>query len=211
MVLALAHDVACAMLHLHSEGLIHADLKASNVLLIKGIAHIALTSSASNILRQLPASIADAAAAYAMGVGPDAAVVVSSYSSTSSRLPCAMLLELAQAKCGGRLIAKVADFGLSLSLNPGDTHVSHMHAGTLTHMAPELLLHGRASAASDVYAFGILLWELLTGRRAFLGVPVALLGHNVVHLRWRPGWPQGIPAALKLLVEQCWAQEAAVR
>ena len=33
------------------------------------------------------------------------------------------------------------------------------------------------------YAFGIVLWELLTGRRAFQGVPVALLGHNVAHLR----------------------------
>jgi serine/threonine protein kinase len=39
--------------------------------------------------------------------------------------------------------------------------------GTLTHMAPELLLHGHASRASDVYAFGILLWELATGLRAF--------------------------------------------
>jgi serine/threonine protein kinase len=35
--------------------------------------------------------------------------------------------------------------------------------------APELLLHGRASKASDVYAFGILLWELTTGLRAFQG------------------------------------------
>lgn len=34
-------------------------------------------------------------------------------------------------------------------------------------MAPELLLHGRASRASDMYAMGILLWELATGLRAF--------------------------------------------
>jgi serine/threonine protein kinase len=44
--------------------------------------------------------------------------------------------------------------------------------GTLTHMAPELLLQGRASKASDVYAFGILLWELATGRRAFSGAVI---------------------------------------
>lgn len=41
--------------------------------------------------------------------------------------------------------------------------------GTLTHMAPELLLHGHASKASDVYAFAILLWELYTARKAFQG------------------------------------------
>jgi serine/threonine protein kinase len=36
-------------------------------------------------------------------------------------------------------------------------------------MAPELLLTGRASPASDVYAYGILLWELSTGQRALAG------------------------------------------
>ena len=41
--------------------------------------------------------------------------------------------------------------------------------GTLTHMAPEVLLAGRLSKASDVYAFGITLWELYTGGHAFKG------------------------------------------
>jgi serine/threonine protein kinase len=44
-------------------------------------------------------------------------------------------------------------------------------------MAPELLHHGRVSKASDVYAFGIMLWELITGLRAFADVPkVRVLG-----------------------------------
>ncbi len=42
--------------------------------------------------------------------------------------------------------------------------------GTLTHMAPELLLHGRMSKAADVYAYGITLWELYTAENAFAGV-----------------------------------------
>jgi serine/threonine protein kinase len=36
-------------------------------------------------------------------------------------------------------------------------------------MAPELLMHGRCSRASDVYSYGILLWELATGSKAFAG------------------------------------------
>jgi serine/threonine protein kinase len=51
-----------------------------------------------------------------------------------------------------RFAAKVSDFGLSLYLEPEATHVPRTHAGTLTHMSPELLLAGRASKASDVYA-----------------------------------------------------------
>jgi serine/threonine protein kinase len=36
-------------------------------------------------------------------------------------------------------------------------------------MAPELLMHGQGSKACDVYSYGILLWELATGGRAFAG------------------------------------------
>ena len=35
IALSLAHDIAAAMLHLHSEGVVHGDLKAANVLLTK--------------------------------------------------------------------------------------------------------------------------------------------------------------------------------
>ncbi|KAI8467752.1 MAG: kinase-like domain-containing protein [Monoraphidium minutum] len=54
----------------------------------------------------------------------------------------------------GCLIAKVSDFGLSRSIDASATHVSSIHAGTLTHMSPELLLDGKGSKASDVYAYG---------------------------------------------------------
>ena len=43
--------------------------------------------------------------------------------------------------------------------------------GTLTHMAPEILLTGQQSNAGDVYAFAITLFELYTGGTAFKGIP----------------------------------------
>lgn len=47
----------------------------------------------------------------------------------------------------------------------------------------EILLDGRVSKAADVYAFGVTLWEMYTGRRAFEGVPRALLGHQITKVR----------------------------
>ncbi|GAX74514.1 hypothetical protein CEUSTIGMA_g1963.t1 [Chlamydomonas eustigma] len=48
------------------------------------------------------------------------------------------------------LVAKIADFGLSLKNSQADTHVSNISHGTLFHMAPEVLLDGHHSNAADV-------------------------------------------------------------
>ncbi|GAX80811.1 hypothetical protein CEUSTIGMA_g8247.t1 [Chlamydomonas eustigma] len=50
--------------------------------------------------------------------------------------------------CG--FIAKVSDFGLSVKMDLAMTHISDLSIGTLTHMAPEVILNGHQSKASDV-------------------------------------------------------------
>ena len=45
---------------------------------------------------------------------------------------------------------QVADFGLSVEMEGQNTHVSGLHSGTFTHMAPEVLIEGRQSKAADV-------------------------------------------------------------
>jgi serine/threonine protein kinase len=151
LVLALAHDVACAMLHLHTEQIVHADLKASNVLLTKANTFAPFTVASGD---------------------------TSSDGDHAQPGSCAALLATAQAVAGGRLVAKVADFGLSLALDPGSTHISHMHAGTLTHMSPEvsnkhlrawtcfsppLVMPQQWFACRAVHAFRTGLGQLLTG------------------------------------------------
>ncbi len=53
---------------------------------------------------------------------------------------------------GRGIVAKVADFGLSTRMEHQETHLSSCFQGTLTHMAPEVMLEGRISKAADVYS-----------------------------------------------------------
>ena len=78
-------------------------------------------------------------------------------------------------------------------------------------MAPEVLDQGRISRASDVYAFGILLYELYSGRSAFKGAPRAMLGYEVVKLRRRPQFPVQAPPEYQNLAVRCWAADPAQR
>ena len=102
-------------------------------------------------------------------------------------------------------VAKISDFGLSLSLDTGKTHVEDLYQGTTTHMAPEILLRGRQSKAGDVYAFGIVLWELFTGGNPFAHIPVTSLGFQVVKQDLRPEFLPNTPPAYVLLANRCWS------
>ncbi|KAH0669076.1 hypothetical protein KY289_023569 [Solanum tuberosum] len=64
-----------------------------------------------------------------------------------------------------RLRAKIADFGLARSFQEDKSHISTAIAGTLGYMAPEYLAHGQLTEKADVYSFGVLLLEIVTGRQ----------------------------------------------
>ncbi|XP_061373501.1 LRR receptor-like serine/threonine-protein kinase FEI 1 [Gastrolobium bilobum] len=59
----------------------------------------------------------------------------------------------------------VSDFGLAKLLVDEDAHVTTVVAGTFGYLAPEYLQSGRATEKSDVYRFGVLLLELVTGKK----------------------------------------------
>ena len=72
--------------------------------------------------------------------------------------------------------AMVTDFGLARSASAGEdasstelTESGHL-VGTLAYMAPEQLTHGELTPATDVYALGLVMYEMLTGTRPFHGV-----------------------------------------
>lgn len=104
---------------------------------------------------------------------------------------------------GKAFVAKVADFGLSMQMDTQATHISNVKGGTLTHMSPELMQSNQNSPAADVYAFGILMFELFGGKRAWEGMtPPAIM--STVMQRRRPVFSSSVPVKVVEIATSCW-------
>ncbi len=64
---------------------------------------------------------------------------------------------------------KVADFGLARAVTEVTWTTTGTVLGTVAYLAPELVAHGTSDPRTDLYAVGILLFEVLTGRQPFTG------------------------------------------
>jgi beta-lactam-binding protein with PASTA domain/serine/threonine protein kinase len=78
---------------------------------------------------------------------------------------------------------KVADFGLARAVaGTGQTsHTGGVLIGTVAYLSPEQLERGRSDARSDVYAAGILFYELLTGHPPYTGDSALAVAYQHVH------------------------------
>ncbi|XP_031740118.1 LRR receptor-like serine/threonine-protein kinase FEI 2 isoform X1 [Cucumis sativus] len=63
------------------------------------------------------------------------------------------------------LEARVSDFGLAKLLEDEESHITTIVAGTFGYLAPEYMQSGRATEKTDVYSFGVLVLEVLSGKR----------------------------------------------
>eukprot|EP00253_Pinus_taeda_P018765 PITA_18765 len=61
---------------------------------------------------------------------------------------------------------KIADFGLARFFAVDQSHVSTSVVGTLGYMAPEYALHGQLTEKVDVFSFGVLVLEIISGKRS---------------------------------------------
>ncbi|KAM1004260.1 uncharacterized protein LOC126585655 [Malus sylvestris] len=110
-----------------------------------------------------------------------------------------------------RPICKVGDFGLSKIKR--NTLVTGGVRGTLPWMAPELL-NGSSSKVSekvDVFSFGIVLWEILTGEEPYANMHYGAIIGGIVNNTLRPHVPPYCDPEWELLMEQCWAADPVAR
>ncbi|KAL0041901.1 hypothetical protein WJX79_008318 [Trebouxia sp. C0005] len=105
--------------------------------------------------------------------------------------------------------AKVADFGLSRTV--GSEPIDVNTYGTVTHMPPELLTTGKLSKTVDVYAFGVLLWEMYTGQRPWSGLtPMQIIFHLTLRKK-KLQFPAHTPAQLQALGSRCMSSDVSER
>src|SRR5689334_14750093 len=78
---------------------------------------------------------------------------------------------------------KVADFGLAKAVSADTQHTATQGVliGTVSYLAPELVTDGIADARADVYAAGVILYELLTGRKPHEGESPIQVAYKHVH------------------------------
>ncbi|NDO76714.1 protein kinase [Kocuria indica] len=105
---------------------------------------------------------------------------------------------------------KVADFGLTRAVDEHTTSTTVM--GTVGYAAPELVGDGPVDQRSDVYAVGIMAYEMLTGSRPYTGTALQVATAHVSRDVPAPGGlAQGVPAALDEFVLRATSRDAAQR
>jgi len=106
-------------------------------------------------------------------------------------------------------VVKVADFGLARAVTTQTSTTSGVLLGTASYLSPEQVVRGIADARSDVYAAGLVLFEMLTGSKAVSGDHPVHIAYQHVHT----GVPavssraEGVPAVLDALVAAATAKD----
>lgn len=105
------------------------------------------------------------------------------------------------------LVAKVSDFGLAKAERKG-LDSSRL---PVKWTAPEALKHGKFSSKSDVWSFGVLLWEVFSyGRAPYPKMSLKEVS-EAVEKGYRMEPPEGCPAPVHALMGSCWEAEPARR
>jgi serine/threonine protein kinase len=99
---------------------------------------------------------------------------------------------------------KISDFGISRLVGE---HSTHHQGGSPAYMAPEQF-SGQTSPQSDLYALGVILYELMLGRRPFQGPPGELMR---AHQNKMPIFPKYLPEPLTQFLQQALAKDPTQR
>jgi serine/threonine-protein kinase len=121
-------------------------------------------------------------------------------------------------KPGEPIWVKILDFGIAKDVSPtqdGATTATELTAphtmiGSPQYMAPEQMRGEAVDARSDLWACGVILYELLSGKKPFNGATLVDLGAKIISSEPAP-LPATIPPAVARMIERCLRKEPAAR
>ncbi|MFO0738113.1 MAG: protein kinase [Labilithrix sp.] len=121
-------------------------------------------------------------------------------------------------KPGEPIWVKILDFGIAKDVAPSqgaattvtDLTAPHTLIGSPQYMAPEQIRAEAVDARSDLWSCGVILYELLSGRKPFNGNTLADLGAKIIGTEPAP-LPNTVPAPVARMIERCLRKEPAAR
>lgn len=165
--------IAEGLVAVHAAGVVHRDIKPANILLENW----------------------QTAARRGRHASPDASPAQETIDSAATMTPSAVT-----TWGDGGIVApipRIADFGIARICDSLATVTGTGAVGTPLYMAPETIAGAQPAPAADVYALGIVLYELACGVPPYVGQPVQVLAQ---HAQRDPGRPAGIPDDLWELI-----------
>ncbi|KAL8138174.1 hypothetical protein V2J09_004175 [Rumex salicifolius] len=100
---------------------------------------------------------------------------------------------------------KIADFGIAC--HEANCDKFGEDPGTFRWMAPEIIKNKSYGRKVDVYSFGLILWEMLSGSIPYQNLNPFQAAYAAVNKNMRPQFPESSPPVMRAIIEQCWSAE----